>query len=271
MKKHVLTKFICAAIVAAFGVGSAVAFGGCNAGDAHVEYALSDDGTYYIVSGVSGDREGLTSYEVPATYSAEEGGQALPVKEIGKEAFFRCTSLRNITIPDTVEIIGELAFAQCRMSSFTIPDSVREIRRGAFGMCEVLTEITIPDSVTVLERQAFYCCTSLEKAVVNAPITDLPAQAFYNSIVQHGGNIYTDTALETVYLPATLQKIDASALYGNFLNDIYFAGTKAQWRAIAFYEIVTEDGETVEKSVERNRVLNSGVKVTCSDGIYQDE
>lgn len=257
-----MKRFVCAAAVIAVGICSVISFGGCKEGEAYVEYKLSESGDYYIVSGVSGDKRGLKSYEVPAEYSAAEGESALPVKEIGYEAFFQCTNLSWVTIPDSVEIIGERAFAQCRFSKFTIPEGVKEIRRGAFGLCEALTEITVPASVEVLAYQAFYCCSSLEKAVVKADITDLTAQVFYNTVAAQGGNVYTNSSLSKVYLPATVQKIDASALYGNFLTDIYFEGTPEQWNAVSFYERTLKEGtenEYEEKEVEKSSALPGGV------------
>ncbi len=254
-----MKKFICAAVFVAVGFCSVVSFGGCKAGDAYVDFKLSEDGTYYIVSGVSGDKRGLETYDVPAEH-AEEGGEPLPVKEIGYEAFYQCSSLYRVTLPDTIEIIGERAFAMCKFSAFTIPDGVKEIKRGAFGMCEVLTEITIPESVTVLEYQAFYCCPKLEKAVVKANITVLNAQVFYNSVATQGGNVYTDTSLTEVYLPATLQKIHSTALYGNFLTDVYVAGGEEQWANIYFYEMELKEGtenQYVEKVVEKSEALPS--------------
>lgn len=261
-----MKKFICAAAFIAVGFCSLVSFGGCKAGEAHVEYTVSEDGTYYIVSGVSGDKQGLTSYTVPSTYSKEEGGVALPVKEIGTEAFYQCSALTSITLPDTIEVIGERAFAQCNFSQFTIPDSVTEIRFGAFGMCESLTEITIPESVTVLESRAFAYCTALERAYVKANVTDLPARVFYNSVVSHGGSVYTNTSLTQIYLPATLEKIHREALYGNYITDIYLAGGEEQWKNVYFYETELKEGtenEYVEKKVEKDKTMPAGVKISA--------
>ena len=259
-----MKKFICAAAVAAVGIMSTITFGGCKAGDAYVDFTLSEDGTYYIVSGVSGDKHGLTSYDVPAEYSAEEGGELLPVKEIGTEAFYNCRDLAAVTLPDTVEIIGERAFAYTGISSVTIPDSVTQIKYAAFGACESLTEITIPESVTVLESRAFAYCTGLEKAYVKADVTDLKARVFYNSVESYGGNIYTNTSLTEVYLPATLQKIHSEALFGNAISDIYFAGTEEQWNALYFYKMELKEGakdEYEEKKVEKDKAMSSATKI----------
>lgn len=257
-----MKKFICAAAIAAVGICSTVSFGGCKTGKACVEYKLSEGGDYYIVSGVSGDKLGLTSYEVPASYSAEEGGELLPVKEIGEMAFFKCTSLKNVTIPDSVTVISKNAFSYCGLLELTIPSSVTEIGYGAFGACDALTEVIIPESVTTLSSRAFAYCTGLKKVYVKAEITDLTERVFYNSVVTQSGSIYTHTSLEKVYLPATLQKIHKEALAGNMFTDIYFAGTEEQWNSVYFYETVKKEG--VENEYEEKRIdsiLSSGVKM----------
>ena len=75
---------------------------------------------------------------------------------IGAFAFARCTSLRSITLPDSLETIGDKAFLRCTaLRSITLPDSLETIGMRAFQNCASLTSITLPDSLETIGDQAF--------------------------------------------------------------------------------------------------------------------
>lgn len=254
MKKLLFTVAATACLVSAF------ALAGCDGGEATVTYALSEDGTYYIVSGVQGNTRKLTEYEVPATYSAEEGGEELPVKEIGEKAFLRCEQLRSVILPEGLEVIGVNAFTFCGLTQIDIPETVTTIGFAAFGGCEYLKEVTVPQSVTSLDVRAFAYCSGLEKAVIKAEVTELKFEVFKNTVQTSGGNIYTDTHLTEVYFGSSVTKVNKYAFYGNFLTDVYFAGSEEEWKAINCYETVEKEdaeGETEEKSVSKEDTFGS--------------
>ena len=76
-------------------------------------------------------------------------------------AFAKADVQTTYTIPDTVTVIGEKAFANCyNLTKVTIPDSVSVIEREAFRNCNQLQNVKIPEKVTRLEEQIFYDCSS---------------------------------------------------------------------------------------------------------------
>ena len=89
------------------------------------------------------------------------------VTHIGDHAFYRCSDLRSITIPNSVTTIREYAFYNCTsLLSLTIPNSVTSILRFAFNGCGKLTTIIIPNSVKNIEYGSFQECNNLNSIIV---------------------------------------------------------------------------------------------------------
>ncbi len=71
----------------------------------------------------------------------------MPVTTIGSSAFYDCTSLTTIEIPDSVTTIGSYAFYGCTsLTTIEIPDSVTTIGSSAFSGCTSLTTVNAPCS-----------------------------------------------------------------------------------------------------------------------------
>ncbi|MBO7281774.1 MAG: leucine-rich repeat domain-containing protein, partial [Alistipes sp.] len=139
------------------------------------------------------------------------------VTTIGREAFYKCSNLKSITIPNSVTTIVEYAFYDCSgLTSVTIPDSLIRIGgEGAFFGCssltsvyisdisawcnisfadlysnplsngcnlylnnELVTDLTIPDSVTTVGGWAFSGCSSLTSVTIPDSVTTIGRWAF---------------------------------------------------------------------------------------------
>ena len=63
------------------------------------------------------------------------------VKEIGRNAFWSCKNLKEVTLNEGLEKIVAGAFDNTNVESITIPGSVKEIDKGAFSWCKNLKKV----------------------------------------------------------------------------------------------------------------------------------
>ena len=117
------------------------------------------------------------------------------ITKIPAYAFYKCSNLWKITLPDTISSIGHDAFSQCSgLCYITFPGNVTTIGKGAFLGCESITEVIIPDTIIQIDDYAFQSCSNLEYVYIGKGVNDFsgysfsgsPGELVYYSIIPDG-------------------------------------------------------------------------------------
>ena len=121
----------------------------------------------------------VTSYQFSTTGEHTVKYTLADPTTIGDYAFFDCSGLTSVTIPNTVNTISQYAFLGCSgLTNITIPNSVTSIGESAFESCSGLTSISIPNNVTTISESAFYGCSGLTSVTIPNSVTSIGIYAF---------------------------------------------------------------------------------------------
>ena len=154
---------------------------------AFAEYAVID-GINYSLNDETLEAEvvsrGGYSGDIIIPETVDYDGKTYSVTSIGF-AFYNCSDLTSVAIPNSVTTIGEYAFYGCSgLTSINIPNSVTTIGLAAFNECSGLTSINIPNSVTSIGYGAFDECSGLESIIVENGNTVYDSRENCNAIIE---------------------------------------------------------------------------------------
>ena len=81
---------------------------------------------------------------------------------IGKNMFYNCKLLKNISLPESISSIEEYAFYNCvSLDSISIPEGILHLGNRTFSGCSSLSTICIPSTVSFIHDYSFSGCTSI--------------------------------------------------------------------------------------------------------------
>ena len=152
------------------------------------------------------------------------------VTEIGEKAFFYCSDLTSVEIPNSVTSIGSEAFYRSGLTSIDIPNSVTSIGEEAFSRCPALTSLEIGNSVTSIGEEAFYNCYRLTSVIIPNSVISIGKSAFkycYGLTSVEIGNSVTSIGEEAFHDCTDLTRVEISDLEAwckiNFLIPYLFS------------------------------------------------
>ena len=145
------------------------------------------------------------------------------VTSIGSYAFYGCSSMTSVNIPNSVTFIGHNAFEDCSgLTSLTIGNGVKSIGYEAFSDCSGLTSLTIGNSVTNIGNEAFICCSGLTSLTIGNSVTSIGRCAFANchlltsvdipnSVESIGESAFASCGLTSITIPNNVKSIGNNA------------------------------------------------------------
>ncbi len=152
---------------------------------------------YSSVDGVLFNKDKTEIIYYPHGKTAKEYVIPDSVLKIGNNAFEYDSTLESIVIPQGVTEIGDNAFNGTPLKSITIPGSVTKIGDGVFHGF-TFEEIVIPEGVKIMGDFVF---------------------AY-------------DHTLRRITLPESLESIGSRTFFSTSIEEIHFAGTEEQWKAL---------------------------------------
>lgn len=223
-----------------------------------LEYTLSDDETYYIVTGIGTCTD--TKLVIPLTYNNK------PVKEVGESAFYyndeagisgAHSFVTEVVLPESIEKIGNDAFRAdgsggepywnstiesirlpeynceignyafrgcCNLKSINLPKDLEILAEGALSECKILKHIDLPNTLVQIESIAFNGCTQTFTSL------EIP-----NKVTSIGHDAFTSCSnITDIILPKSIQVIGDDAFYDcASLTDIYYSGDEEEWSQIS--------------------------------------
>jgi hypothetical protein len=101
--------------------------------------------------------------------------------------------------------IAEYAFyKECSLESVSMPEGIEVIGMGAFFGCDALKDVHIPEGTEIIGVSAFDLCNSITSINIPASVKEIGKSAFFT--------------------------------YGDKLKDVYYSGSKSDWKKIKIGE-----------------------------------
>ncbi|MEY8391740.1 leucine-rich repeat domain-containing protein, partial [Lachnospiraceae bacterium 45-W7] len=187
-------------------------------------YTVTDSENKYVQLDKWAGTQPSGEVAIPKTVTYE--GEDYTVKTIGESAFYGCTEITKVTLPDTLTGMGTRVFMSCRkLTSVNLPDGITRIEQMMFYRCPLQEELKLPSNLQYIGSYAFGDCTGLQKIEIPGSCTVVGTGAFADctgitevtlseGIIEMGSNIFGGcTGIKKIQLPDSIQTIGGYAFW----------------------------------------------------------
>ena len=141
------------------------------------QYVLNKEAENYSVNkGLLYDKAETKLISVPV--NLKEVSIADTVKIIGTYSF-NGSEIKKVALPEGVEKIESHAFDGAKFGEISLPSTLKEMGSGAFYSCRSLISVEIPKGITTLDDATFYGCQNLNVVYIPETVERLNGRVFY--------------------------------------------------------------------------------------------
>ena len=198
---------------------------------------------------VSGVASELSEYTLCIPRFSPDGKAVVAIAD---HAFEGNTACREVTVPASIGVIGERAFAFCTALAkvtFAKNSRLQTVGKRAFIGCESLTAISLPATVRECGVKAFAHCTTLESIQLGTRMTTLTSGILEGCrkltrvalptglVTVECSALSSCVSLQSLALPATVQTIeDCAFAWCSHLSDVSIPARCSSLSQSAFYQ-----------------------------------
>ena len=184
------------------------------------------------------------------------------IKELDKSIFCFCSNLNSVKLSENIKSLPSTLFMDCEnLLSISIPSSVSELGESVFGNCKSLSEVVIPPLVTSIPAGAFAGCTNLKTIYIPSSVSTIRYNSFHNC-----------SSLEELYLSGVTSIENSAFCYCSSLSKVVIPNTMTKIDAYAFAEcknlrnVISKISKPFELGVAAFQLIPSDAVLTVPKG-----
>lgn len=145
------------------------------------------------------------------------------ITKIGDDAFLWCTNLSEVSIPENVSNIGEYAFCRCNLGSIYLPKNVESIGMASFSYNPNLSSIAVASDNSKYDSRNG--CNAIVETETNKLIQGCNNSQIPNNVEIIGSRAFSGVNITSIDIPNSVIEIGRYAFQGAKLTSLTIPGS----------------------------------------------